>query len=300
MNPMKPMLLTSAGRAFDHDDFIFEVKWDGWRIILHKDGERVEAYTKNGGCISDRFPELGEVAQSIKAQKAIIDCEGVCIKNDKPNFDDFSYRGRLQDPIKIRSAMITHPVTFVAFDVLYADRWHLDDPLIERKKILQELIIPNEYILPTLFVKGTGKQLSQLTIDRDLEGIVAKRLDSTYKPGVRSGDWIKIKNYKQIDTIILGYRTEPHFAFVVGLNFRTVSNKPVAVVEVGVSPEEKMAFLEIAKGLHTGKKKNIQWIEPRLCCRIQYRDRTDTHHLREVSFKGFLFDKKPEDCKWGY
>ncbi|MEH7345796.1 hypothetical protein V7122_18285 [Bacillus sp. JJ1532] len=72
----------------------------------------------------------------------------------------------------------------------------------------------------------------------------------------------------------------------------------VGMVDCGISPEEKTAFLEIARQIHTVKDKKMQWIEPRLCCRIQYLERRDLHYLRTVSFKGFLFDKRPEDCKW--
>ncbi|MEW9674150.1 DNA ligase [Ammoniphilus sp. 3BR4] len=296
---IKPMLLTLGDEAFDSDDFIYEVKWDGWRIMLHKDGKRIEAYTKNGMHVTDAFPELQDVAKAIKANTAIVDCEGVCIREDtRPSLDDFCYRGRLRDPAKIKSATQTHPATFVAFDVLYTNNDHTHEPLIDRKKRLQELILPSDCIVPSMFIESKGEQLSQLTIEKDLEGIVAKRKDSRYQMGVRSADWIKIKNYKQIDTVILGYRTVPSFALVVGLNFRTVQNKPVAVVEFGIRQEEKIAFLEIVRQLHTVKDKTTQWVEPRLCCRIQYRDRTDTHHLREVSFKGFLFDKKPEECRW--
>jgi len=76
-------------------------------------------------------------------------------------------------------------------------------------------------------------------------------------------------------------------------------NKPIAVVEYGLSPEEKQAFLRIAKQIHTAKDRNgIQWIEPHLCCRVQYLERTENHNLRIVTFKGFIFDKKPESCLW--
>jgi len=88
------------------------------------------------------------------------------------------------------------------------------------------------------------------------------------------------------------------FALIVGLQFPTASNKPVATVEFGFKPKEKRAFLEIAKQIHTAKDKRTQWIEPRLCCRIQFLERTDNHHLRMTSFKSFLFDKKADECLW--
>jgi len=297
---VKPMLLTSQNEAFDDDDFIFEPKWDGWRIIIHKQGDRIEAYTKNGVCVTEQFPELQQVVKSIHTNTAVIDCEGVSIKDRRPNFDDFSYRGRLRVQSKIQNAIKKYPATFIPFDVLYTNKDHTNEPLMNRKSRLEEMITPNEFFMPTMSVIGKGRQLKQLTIEKDLEGIVAKRKESKYLTNTRSIDWIKIKNYKLIDTVILGYRTLPHFQLVVGVHFRTVPNKPVATVECGIKPEEREAFLTIAKPLHLNKEKLTQWIEPRLCCRIQYQDRTDTHHLRNTSFKGFLFDKRPEECNWTY
>jgi bifunctional non-homologous end joining protein LigD len=130
-----------------------------------------------------------------------------------------------------------------------------------------------------------------------MEGIVAKRKDSIYQLVKRSPDWVKIKNFKLVNTVILGYRENP-FALMVGMNFRTVKNKPIATVEFGMSPDEKMAFRKIANDMHTKHDGKTQWIEPALCCRIQYLERTELHNLRITSFKEFLFDKRPEDCIW--
>jgi bifunctional non-homologous end joining protein LigD len=93
-----------------------------------------------------------------------------------------------------------------------------------------------------------------------------------------------LKHQKTIDTVILGYRTEPQFALVVDLNFPTVRNKPVAVIEFGFKPEEKAAFRVIAQQIRTKKERNAHWIEQLLCCRIQYLERTEIHHLRITSF----------------
>ena len=232
--PVKPMLLTMQRESFDDDRYIFEPKWDGWRILIHKEGDSVEAYTRHGRRVTEKFPELRELAGGIGAHSAVLDAEGICLRDGRPVFDDFAYRGRLADQMKIERAAQRHPATFVTWDVLHINGTDLiHRPLTERKERLQELIRPSGVLMPTMFVEGKGRALHQLTIDKDLEGIVAKRKDSTYQLDTRSADWIKIKNWKTIDTVILGYRTEPQFALVVGLNFPTVRNKPVAVVEFG-------------------------------------------------------------------
>jgi bifunctional non-homologous end joining protein LigD len=295
--PVKPMVVSMGNKPFDDENFIFEPKWDGWRIILHKQGDRIEAYTRNGKIVTSKFPELKEASSAIKANTAILDCEGIVLRNDRPSFDDFSYRGRLSNSSRIKNAVNTHPATFVVFDVLYTDREHLNEPLMQRKQRLSEIVAATPVVTPTMYLEEKGKALFDLTKERDMEGIVAKRKDSKYLLDMKSPDWLKIKHFKSIDVVILGYRTNP-FGLVIGLNFRTVKNKPVGVVEFGFKPEEKRLFLELAKQIHTVKDQKVQWIEPRLCCGIKYLERTDTHQLRMTVFGGFLFEKNPEDCTW--
>lgn len=295
--PIKPMLLEARQEAFDDERYIFEPKWDGWRILIHKEGERVEAYTRNGNRVTEKFPELQEVVGSIRAHSAVLDAEGVCIRDGRPIFDDFAHRGRQTNEAKIKAAARSHPATFAVFDVLQIGGRDLTGAkLTERKEQLQELIVPGPEITTTMFVDGAGKALFDVTCQQDMEGIVAKRKDSKYQLDTRSADWLKIKHWKWIDCVVLGYRLEPQFGLVLGLSFRTIKNKPVGVVEFGFKPEEKRAFLAVARQAHTKKEKGTQWIEPKLCCRIKYLERSDRHYLRHTVFEKFVFDKRAEEC----
>ena len=295
--PVQPMLVSIRKEPFDDERFLFEPKWDGWRILIHKQGQRIEAYTRQGNKVTSKFPELEQVATNIKAPSAILDCEGIVMREGRPVFDDFSYRGRLSSLMRISQAVVTHPVTFVAFDLLMTDREHIHEPLMQRKERLEQLIVPSQVIMPTLYVLEHGKALFELTRDKDLEGIVAKQKNSIYIPNTQSRDWFKIKHFKTIDVVILGFRTKP-FALVIGLQFRTVPNKPVGIVEFGLTPGDKALFMELAQPLYTEHDKRTQWIQPKLCCRIRYLERTDTHQLRTTIFEQWLFDKKPEECIW--
>jgi bifunctional non-homologous end joining protein LigD len=296
---LKPMLLSMKSDAFDADDWVFEPKLDGWRIILHKDGNRIEAFTRHGRNVTAQFPELQELTENITAASAILDCEGVCVRDGRSIFDDFQYRGRLTNSHKIEAARVTHPTTFVAFDVLYLDGFDLTTkPLLERKEHLHRTIIPSSSITPIMFVERNGVQLKKKTEQLDWEGIVAKKIDSNYKLDTRSSNWLKIKNWHQINAVILGYTFEPQFGLIVGLHFHNISNKPVATVHFGINADERAAFLSVAKQIHTVKDRHAQWIEPVLCCRVQYLERTERHNLRNVSFKGFILDKSPDECVW--
>ncbi|WP_269898375.1 ATP-dependent DNA ligase [Lysinibacillus sp. JK80] len=293
--PIKPMLLHMGNNEEinDNPEWIYDIKWDGWRILLHKQGERIEAFTRHGNNVTAKFPELQEVGRSIQSHTAIIDCEGVVLRNGVSVFDDFAFRGRLSNTSKIQQATLTHPATFIAFDVLGTNKPHTNKPLVERKEILLSIIEPSNSLLITPSVTGNGNNIFQLTKDKGMEGIVGKRSNSTYKTKHRSHDWLKYKHFKVIDTVILGYKENP-FTMLVGKQLSNGKCKPLANVEFGFKPEEKTAFREIAKQIVTKVERDMTWLEPRLCCKVQYLEKTNTGSLRIVSFKGFNFDKVPE------
>lgn len=296
---VKPMSVSLGIEPFDDDHFIYEPKWDGSRILIHKQGSRIEAYTRNGRSVTSKFPELQDALAAIRAHSAIMDSEGIVLRGGKPVFDDFMYRDRISQTVKINSAVHSHPATFIVFDILYTDRELLREPLMERKKILHDMMDLNSVIMPTMYVEGQGRALFDIMKAKRMEGIIAKRKDSLYQLDTRSADWLKLKYLKSIDVMILGYRLEP-FELLIGLNFKTVKRKPVGRVGAGLTAADKERFLALTKPLCTVMDKGTQWIEPRLACRIEYLERSDTHQLGATVFRGFLPDKAPEDCVWGY
>ncbi|MGE6515216.1 DNA ligase [Lysinibacillus sphaericus] len=293
--PIKPMLLQmgNAKELIDNPEWIYDIKWDGWRILLHKEGDKVEAFTRHGNNVTAKFPELQDVGHSIQSHSAIIDCEGVVLRNGVSVFDDFAYRGRLTNNEKIEQATITHPATFIAFDILTTDKPLTKQPLIERKKHLASLIEPSNNLLVTPSIHGNGNNIFQLTKEKNMEGIVGKRSDSIYRINHRSHDWLKYKHFKITDVVILGYKESP-FTMLVGTRLSNGKYKPLANVEFGFKPEEKAAFRQIAKQITTKVDRDITWLEPSLNCRVQYLEKTRTGSLRIVSFKGFNFDKVRE------
>ncbi|MBQ0139854.1 MAG: DNA ligase [Kurthia sp.] len=290
------MLLHMGKEIEDDANWLYEIKWDGWRIIIHKQGDRVEAYTRHGNNVTNRFPELKDVGRSILAHTAIIDTEGVVLRNGVSAFDDFAYRGRLTNTHKIQEAMITHPVTFIAFDVLYTDDGtHINEPLLQRKERLVNLIQPSNVLMITPSVIGEGKHIFEITKENKLEGVVGKKIDSIYQLNHRSADWLKFKHFKISAAVILGYKERP-FQMIVGNYFKNGTLRAVATLEFGFKLEEKQAFKQIAQNIITKKEKDVTWLEPSLVCNVQYLEKTDNGKLRIASFKGFNFDKDPKDC----
>jgi bifunctional non-homologous end joining protein LigD len=294
--PIKPMLLSTGSQLIDNDKTLYDIKWDGWRILLHKKGDRIEAYTRHGNLITYKFPELQQAIHQIKSDTAILDCEGVVLRNGISVFDDFAYRGLLTTSDKIQIATETHPATFIAFDVLESSKSHIHEPLIDRKERLKEIIEPSKSIVTSPYVIGEGTHLFNVTKEKGMEGIVEKGFHSTYQVNTRSNDWKKHKHFKQMDTVIMGYKENP-FALIVGVNFPD-KLRAIATIEFGFKPEEKQAFRKISKQLITKQIKDMNWLEPVLCCKVQYLERTEKNHLRIASFKGFNFNLMPNECIW--
>ncbi|CAG7621835.1 DNA ligase [Paenibacillus allorhizosphaerae] len=298
--PLNPMLPVWREEPFDDEAYLFEPKWDGARMLLHKQGGRIEAYTRSGMNVTGLFPELQEAAQSIRAHTAILDCEGICLRGDRSVFDDFMHRLRLGRSDKIKQARTSHPAAWIAFDVLLTTGGeHMQEPLLERKRRLDELLEPGPALLKTVCLESKGNALFELTAKQCMEGIVAKRKTSAYKLNMRSPDWLKIKHTQTIDAAIVGYRTNP-FQLLIGLQFRTVKNKLVGTVQAGLEAEHREWFFEQIQRDGIRQEGDTFWVEPRLCCRIQYKDRSDTHQLRYTRFVSFLPDKRVEDCVWSY
>lgn len=293
--PIKPLLLSMGNNNEIVDDlnWIYDIKWDGFRILVHKEGKRIEAYTRHGNNVTAKFPELQEVGRSIQSHTAILDCEGVVLRNGISVFDDFAYRGRLSNKDKINQATITHPATFIAFDILAAKKTVIRQPLYERKELLSSIIEPSNSLMVTPSIEGNGSHIFQLTKDKGMEGIVGKRRDSIYRINHRSLDWLKYKHFKIMDTVILGYSENP-FAMLVGSRLSNGKYKSLAKVEFGFKPEEKEAFRQIAKQITTKVYRNMTWLEPSLNCKVQYLEKTSSGMLRIVSFKGFNFEKALE------
>lgn len=293
--PIKPMLLTMGKEVKNHQEHLYDIKFDGWRILIHKQGERIEAYTRHGNRVTALFPELQNVLHHISLNTVILDCEGVVIRNGVSVFDDFAYRGQLKNKEKIALATETHPVTFVTFDILATDHPLTKKPLIQRKKILQEIIKPSNNLVVAPYIVGEGTALWELTKEKGMEGMVEKPLHSLYHTNTRSSEWLKYKHFKRMNTVIMGYKEKP-FTMIVGSTNQKEKVIPIAQIEFGFKSEEKEAFRQIAKGIVIKKEKEINWIEPVLCCEVQYLEKTKNQKIRIASFKGFKFDLSPEDC----
>jgi bifunctional non-homologous end joining protein LigD len=197
--PVLPMKATmgSTGAVPDGDDWAFEIKWDGYRTIVHIDDHRLRLQSSAGHDVTDRWPEIAGLADSINASSAIVDGELVVVDGDgRPNFGHLQQSG-VGSPFE---------TALYLFDVVQIDGTDtVALPYLDRRRLLLDLVEPgSNWAVPSHHVGG-GAELIDATAERGLEGVIAKRVDSTYRPATRTKDWRKIKNRRRTTLTIGGY-----------------------------------------------------------------------------------------------
>lgn len=188
LSDLSPMLLGEVRRPFSDPAFGYEIKFDGYRVLASAGAEGVKLKSRNGADASRWFPEITSTLKAVAGRQLILDGE-VCVLDDigRSDFDRLHARARKRGPDA------GEPVVYCVFDILVMrGKSVMDKPLIARKKLLAPLRgLPGVLVVDQ--VPGEGEALYQYVLALKLEGLVAKRLDSPYRPGVRSMDWLKIK-----------------------------------------------------------------------------------------------------------
>jgi bifunctional non-homologous end joining protein LigD len=315
---LHPMVATLVRDAFDDPDWIFEVKWDGVRAIATC-GDQTMLISRNQKDITHSYPELARVHEQLVAVDAILDGEIVAMSDGRPSFEKLQSRINLQNPRDIERAMKATPVTYIVFDLLYLDgRSLIKEPLEERKRLLDELVVRNPRIDVSTCIEGAGEALFEAARAQHLEGIVAKKLGSPYRPGKRGRDWLKVKTTYEADVVIGGWtrgegsRSERFGALLVGA-YEGDRLRFVGAVGTGFNDRTLDEVLREMKALETesdpfevdpeqekvrwGKPiKNPHFVNPGLVAVVEFRELTHGGKLRAPSFKRLRDDKDPADC----
>lgn len=196
------MLSKPADGPFNGDDWFFEIKWDGIRAIAYV-SDKLSIRSRNDREITGQFPELEELVRL--APGTVLDGEIVAMSGGRPDIQ--SILPRLQSRAgRLPPHTNTAPVTYIIFDILERDSKTLTGlPLKERRKILENAVTEGPHVVLSVPVEGRGEDYYRLAIAKGLEGVMAKRKESVYEPGLRSGAWLKIKELKTCDCVIVGY-----------------------------------------------------------------------------------------------
>jgi ATP-dependent DNA ligase len=187
-------MLAQPGVPFDSPEHLFEVKWNGTRVLAFVDGNGYRLVNRHRAEVTHRFPEFGFLKRLPAG--AILDGEVVVLHQGKPDFGLLLSRNQTRDSFKIQFLARLLPVTYVVFDLLY-ERFEslLAQPLGTRRKRLEQLIqgCAHPQLVLSQGVVGSGKAFFAEICHQGLEGMMAKHLDSGYRPGRRSDAWIKVK-----------------------------------------------------------------------------------------------------------
>src|SRR5215208_1227036 len=324
---VKPMLSTLVDKPFDSKDWVFEVKWDGVRSILlfHKSKGILELQSRNGKSITHRYPELiKELSFSMPSSSSVIKCkesvvlDGEIVVLDKkkgiPSFQSHQKRMNVDSIREIENLSKKIPATYYFFDILYLDGINLQDlPFLERRKFLSDVIArENARIKISHFIEEKGKEVFDKTKSMGLEGLVAKHRSSTYKQGIRSRDWLKIKHIKTQDCVVIGYtrgegNREYYFGSLLLAIYDPNSNKLRFVGHTGSGFDfvqldkvySKLKVMQIEKcpvDYVPYTNREPTWIRPELLAEVKFSDWTEEKIMRAPIFLRFREDKVPRDC----
>jgi DNA ligase D-like protein (predicted ligase) len=300
-------MLAHGAAPFDSEDFWFEPKWDGTRTLAFV-GDRLRLQNRRLMNITNRYPEL-TLRQDIDAKEAILDGEIVVLREGKPDFRLLQTREHVCDELRIELLAQTMPATFIAFDLIYLDGKPLVDlPLMERQAKLADIVTESSRILLSQHVETHGKRYCKEVAKFGLEGAMAKRKLSTYQIGKRSRDWLKLKNIKTADLVIVGYtpgggwRQEYFGALALGA-YR--EGKLEFLGKVGTGFDERLLRLitpllkarEARKPVEAEPPYEVRWVRPELVCEVKYLELTPDLKLRAPSFRRLRSDKEPAECE---
>jgi bifunctional non-homologous end joining protein LigD len=308
---LKPMLPSLVHQIPTGEHWFYEVKYDGYRTIVHWDDEAVFLQSRNLNSLGEQFPEVVEgLLQKRDSLRdmfpLVMDAELCVLTSDfKGDFGIIQQRGRLRESSKIKSAAVKNPAQLCVFDLLVVKGINISSlPYHERKKQLRNLLesamIPTDVrvnsILPILGVasKENPDELWNIVKLEDSEGIIAKKTNSIWQSG-RTKDWVKIKNNKHGLFIITGFDPANGF-FHVGV-VKDDNITPIGLFSHGLEGDQRDAIIQIIHKNQIDVVSGIVLVEPRICVELEFLE-LYKEQLRQPRFVRFRFDQTWEVCTW--
>ena len=295
---LKPMMATLADEAFNHADWQFEIKLDGYRALAYLNNGRAELRSRN----NNSFKKFAPVLSALMEWKinAVVDGEVVVLNEE--GHSDFS--GIQQWEKKGEGQLL-----FYVFDILWLEGMNLmEHPLHERQEILRQLIPESTMIRFSDHIDECGADFFEIAKQNKLEGIIAKNKNAPYLPGVRTKSWLKIKTEERHEAIVCGYTRKKD------------SDRLFSSLILGIHEGKRLKFIgQVGTGFDTALQKKLfetmqplvvkkspfpavppltdapVWIRPRLVCEVKYQELTREGVMRHASFQGLREDKNVSD-----
>ena len=310
MRFVPPMAALLVDKLPSGDEWLYEAKFDGYRALVLKDGAKVRILSRKGNDLTATYPAIQRAAEGLKAKSAVLDGEIVAFdESGRPSFQQLQHRAAKGTAIR-----------YFAFDLLELDGKNLQAASLEtRRTALRELVAGSDLDFSEELA-GTAAQVIHAVTQVGLEGVVAKRRDSRYEPGRRSGAWRKLKLQHRQEFIIGGYKPENNnFQSIVVGYYEKKQLRFAARVRAGFTAPQRTALFEVLRpttvekcpfaDLPTGKTghwgegvtdedmKVLKWVKPALVAEIAFTEWTLDGHLRHSTFVGIRSDKSARDVR---
>jgi bifunctional non-homologous end joining protein LigD len=308
-----PMLATAGSLppATQDEDWAYEMKWDGVRVLAHVEGGRARLLSRNGRDVSAAYPELRPAFTAFGSRTCLLDGEVVAFEAGRPSFAALQPRMHVSREADARRLAERSPVTYLVFDLLHLDGHdRMGLPYEERRKALERLfgeVRPGPRCAVPPWFPGHGAAALKASQEQGLEGVVAKRRESAYRPGARSRDWVKVKNIRAQEVVVGGWRTGQgrrggtigallvgipgpdglEYAGRVGTGF---TEEMLRHLE-GLLRRRTRATSPFAGRLPAAETAQARWVRPDLVGEVAFTEWTRDGRLRHPRWRGLRPDK---------
>ena len=304
----KPML-ASSGEIFDNDNWLYELKYDGYRLLAEKNTAKVTLHSRNGHDLTASFPEIAQSIFRLPFEQFLID--GELVVHDEqgiPSFSLLQQRARLSGELEVARAAIEMPCTYYVFDALQILNYDLRElPLIKRKSYLRRLLPSLGPLRLSEHITAKGRSTYQAAVKLGMEGIVAKQINSLYRSG-RSNAWTKVRHQRTDDYVIVGWlpnRSNPKDLGSLALGeYRTSGLTYIGRVGSGLGTAKRQEVLKALDNLPPGKalvdkaaNSRVVWVDPSLVCEVGFKEYTRDGQLRQPVFRRLRDDKAATECR---
>ena len=310
-----PMLATSVDKPFDSPEWLFEIKWDGYRAVCFLEKGKSRLVSRNQNDLTGQFPELQGLSKLVKAQTTILDGEIVALdEQGRPSFSLMQQRTGIRQGNRHTAARRDVPIMYYVFDLLYLEGYDLRRVSLEqRKEVLAQIVKSGDLVRYSDHYPGQGIALFEAAKQKGLEGILAKRRTSCYEER-RTREWLKIKITHTIDCVIGGY-TDPEGSrqyfgsIVLGLYDKKGRLVHVGQAGTGFNQNTLKEIFQLLKSLETNRNpfdspvdaRNVHWVKPKLVAEIKFSEWTHETtdgglKLRAPVFLGLREDKDAREC----
>jgi bifunctional non-homologous end joining protein LigD len=305
-------MLARTGSLPEDAGWAFEVKWDGVRAIAYSQPGELRLESRNLNDISDSYPELFAINAVLGSHSAVLDGEIVAFDSaGRPSFEALQQRMHVGSRVHARKLAKGTPVSYVIFDLLWLDGHSLmRQPYSERRELLAALALSGANLQTPEHVVEEGKTLLAATAEQQLEGVVAKRMNSTYQPGARTSDWVKVKSVARQELVVGGWmagkgkRSESVGALLVGVYEKDGQLRYVGRVGSGFSDLDLQRVGDLLAPLTrptspfvSGEKppRGALFCEPELVVEVEFANWTAGGSLRAPVYRGLREDKRPDE-----